>query len=79
MPESSHGALVLYPKKLMTTWNERKPSIVFQCNDIDGMYAKLRENGVTIAKELAQLPWGKFASFLDEDGNEFGIRGVWET
>jgi predicted enzyme related to lactoylglutathione lyase len=52
---------------------------VFQCDDIDKVYSDLQKNGVVIAKELAQMPWGKFASFLDLDGNEFGIRGPWES
>ena len=34
--------------------------------------------GEAFAKELAQMPWGKFASFLDADGNEFGIRSAWQ-
>ena len=78
VPRGSQSALVLYPKTLMSNWSEMKPSIVFQCTDIDAIYAQLKKNGVMFAKELAQMPWGKFASFLDPDGNEFGIRGPWE-
>jgi predicted enzyme related to lactoylglutathione lyase len=77
-PRGAQSGLVLYPKKLMTNWSELKPSVVFQCSDIDAVYAALKDNGVFFAKELAQMPWGKFASFLDLDGNEFGIRGAWE-
>jgi predicted enzyme related to lactoylglutathione lyase len=77
-PPGARSGLVLYPKQLMTTWSEYKPSVVFQCDDIDAVYAALKENGVVIAKELRQMPWGKFASFLDLDGYEFGIRGAWE-
>jgi hypothetical protein len=33
------------------------------------------DEGVAFKDELAELGWGKFASFLDEDGNEFGLRG----
>jgi hypothetical protein len=28
-----------------------------------------------VEKELMALPWGKFASFLDEDGNKYGLKG----
>jgi predicted enzyme related to lactoylglutathione lyase len=77
-PKGAQSGLVLYPKKLMTNWAELKPSVVFQCDDIDAVCAALRKNGVVFAKELAQMPWGQFASFLDLDGNEFGIRGSWE-
>jgi lactoylglutathione lyase len=77
-PRGTQSGLVLYPKQLMTNWREMKPSVVFQCDDVDMVYAGLKKNGVVFAKELAQMPWGKFASFLDVDGNEFGIRGAWE-
>jgi lactoylglutathione lyase len=74
-PKDAETALVLYPKKLMTNYAELKPSIVFTCNDIDGYCAMLKQNGVFFNQELSAMPWGKFASFLDEDGNEFGLRG----
>jgi predicted enzyme related to lactoylglutathione lyase len=77
-PRAAASGLVLYPKKLMTTWREYKPSVVFVCDDIDTVYFDLQNKGVVISKELTQMPWGKFASFLDLDGNEFGIRGPWE-
>ena len=77
-PKGAPSGLVLYPKDLMTNWAELKPSVVFQCEDIDAVCAALKKNGVVFAKELAQMPWGKLASFLDLDGNEFGLRGAWE-
>jgi hypothetical protein len=30
-------------------------------------------NPIDSAKK--SLPWGKFASFLDEDGNKYGLKG----
>jgi predicted enzyme related to lactoylglutathione lyase len=77
-PREAASGLVLYPKQLMTNWREYKPSVVFQCDDIDRVYSDLKKKHVVFAKELAQMGWGKFASFLDLDGNEFGIRGPWE-
>jgi lactoylglutathione lyase len=77
-PRGAASGLVLYPKQMMTTWRDYKPSVVLKCDDIDKVYSDLQKHGVVIAKELAQMPWGKFASFLDLDGNEFGIRGPWE-
>jgi predicted enzyme related to lactoylglutathione lyase len=77
-PKGAQSGLVLYPKELMTNWAELKPSVVFQCEDIDAVCAALKKNGVVFEKELEQMPWGKFASFLDLDGNEFGLRGGWE-
>ena len=77
-PRGAASGLVLYPKQMMTNWSEYKPSIVFLCDDIDRVYSDLQKNQVVIAKELKEMPWGKFASFLDLDGNEFGIRSSWE-
>ena len=31
----AQSTLVIYPKTIMQDWAERKPSIVFQCGDID--------------------------------------------
>jgi predicted enzyme related to lactoylglutathione lyase len=74
-PRGGQSCLVIYPKKFMPNWAELKPSVVFQCNDIDATYSELKQKGVRFEKELAEMPWGKFASFLDPDGNEFGLRG----
>jgi lactoylglutathione lyase len=77
-PPGAQSGLVLYPKQLMTNWKELRPSVVFICDDIDATCAALKEKSVVFAKELAQMPWGKFASFLDVDDNEFGIRDAWQ-
>lgn len=74
-PVDAESALVLYPKKLMTNYAELKPSLVFRCDDIEETCRVLKQNGVQFIDELADLPWGKFASFSDEDGNEFGLKG----
>jgi lactoylglutathione lyase len=73
-PKEAESCLVIYPKKLMPNFNELKPSIVFACHNIDLFCKELKEKGVIFSKEPANLPWGKFATFLDEDGNEFGLR-----
>jgi lactoylglutathione lyase len=73
-PIDAQTALVVFPKQLMPTYGELKPSIVMKCDDIEGVCAGLKKRGVAFKDELAQLGWGKFASFLDEDGNEFGLR-----
>jgi lactoylglutathione lyase len=74
-PKGAETALVLFPKKLMPNYAELKPSIVFTCKDIESVCKELKNQGVAFKDELTDLPWGKFASFLDEDGNEFGLRG----
>jgi predicted enzyme related to lactoylglutathione lyase len=77
-PPGADSCIVLYPKQQMPDWGEMKPSIEFQSENIDVFCQALKDKGVVFAKELSQIPWGKFASFLDPDGNEFGIRGPWE-
>lgn len=74
-PVGAESCLVIYPRQLMTDYEERKPSIVFTCDDIDGFCDVLKQKGVQFSKELSEMGWGKFASFLDEDGNEFGLKG----
>jgi lactoylglutathione lyase len=74
-PKGAESCLVIYPKKLMTNFAELKPSIVFNCENIEQVCADLKKNGVLFSKELAIMAWSKFASFKDEDGNEFGLKG----
>lgn len=74
-PANAESCLVIYPRQLMTAYAERKPSIVFICDNIDKFCSTLKGNGVKFSKELSEMQWGKFASFLDEDGNEFGLKG----
>ena len=73
-PPAADTALVLYPKAMMDDWDSRRPGVVFRTDDIEHTCKRLAANGVTFAKELADLPLGKFASFLDTEGNEFGLR-----
>ena len=74
-PKGAESCLVIYPKKLMTNFAELKPSIVFTCDNIEEVCVDLKKNGVSFSKELSSMGWGKFASFKDEDGNEFGLKG----
>ena len=52
-----------------------KPSIVFQCDDIDGTYERMKANGVKFLEAPNKMPWGTYARFADEDGNEFLLKG----
>jgi lactoylglutathione lyase len=74
-PPGAESGLVLYPQKLMRNFRELKPSIVFVCEEIENVCANLKANGVRFPKELADRAWGKFASFADDEGNEFGLKG----
>lgn len=73
-PSEKHTRIVLYPKTLMKKWNELKPSIVFECENVDETYKQLKEKGVAMGEVPKQMSWGKYSSFKDPDGNEFLIK-----
>ena len=73
-PEGAASRLVLYPKSMMQDWAERKPSVVFECDDIQNTYQQMSSRGVTFTQPPEQMPWGPFAIFLDTEGNWFGLR-----
>jgi predicted enzyme related to lactoylglutathione lyase len=61
-------------KQISTVRSELKPSIVFEVDDIEKTYEQLRDNGVDV-EEPKQMKFGKFATFKDLDGNQFGLKG----
>lgn len=73
-PTGSQTRLVLYPKSMMKNWEELKPSIVFECADIEKTYEKMRGNGVQFLSEPQKMNWGTFAQFRDPDGNTFLLK-----
>jgi lactoylglutathione lyase len=72
-PRGAETCFVLYPKSMMTNWEELKPSVVFQCPDVAETCRRLEAKGVRIPMPPTPLPWGMFAKFADVDGNEFGL------
>ncbi|TLS51368.1 VOC family protein [Paenibacillus antri] len=74
-PNAGETVLVLYPKQAMPNAGELKPSMVFECSDIQGTYAEMKSNGVSFEGEPAKMGFGTFATFFDESGNRFGLRG----
>jgi predicted enzyme related to lactoylglutathione lyase len=72
-PPGSETALVIYPKAMMPDWAERKPSIVFHAPDVAATSRDLADRGVTIKTPPPPMVWGTYASFIDPDGNEFGL------
>ena len=52
----------------------KKASIVFQCEDVTNTYEKLKANSVEFLGEPQEMQWGKFVQFKDEDGNEFWLK-----
>ena len=75
-PKGAESCLVVYPRSMMEDWAERKPSIVFECDDIQSTYEGMSSRGVVFTQEPEAMLWGKFAIFEDLDGNWFGLKGV---
>lgn len=73
-PRGAESCLVIYPKALIQDWAERKPSIVFECGDIQATYQEMSARGVTFTQPPKDMPWGPFAIFIDREGNWFGLR-----
>ncbi|RYL93509.1 VOC family protein [Sporolactobacillus sp. THM7-4] len=73
--KDAETVLVLYPKKAMPNYEELKPSIVFECKEIDKTYETMKNNGVEFEGEPVKMQFGTFVSFFDESGNRFGLRG----
>jgi lactoylglutathione lyase len=74
-PAGAESCLVLYPRAMMEDWAERKPSIVFECDDVGKSYEEMRGRGVEFTQPPQALPWGPFAVFIDPEGTWFGLRG----
>ena len=66
---------VLYPKSLMSDWANRKPSIVFECEDFQATFDAMNGRGGQFTEEPKKMAWGTYATFRDTDGNEFLLRG----
>ena len=73
-PKQAESRLVIYPKSMMKDWAERKPSIVFECDDIRKTHEEMAARAVEFTEEPKKMPWGMFAIFQDPDGNEFVLR-----
>jgi lactoylglutathione lyase len=74
-PKGSESHLVIYPKSMMQDWENRKASIVFECEDIMKTYETMKKNGVEFLGEPKKMQWGAYVQFKDEDGNEFLLKG----
>ena len=71
----AESSLVIYPKSsMMQDWAEHKPSIVFECENIQKTFEEMRDRGVQFTQEPKAMPWGPFAISLDGEGNWYGLR-----
>jgi lactoylglutathione lyase len=58
----------------MPGWDQRKPSIVFECDGVHATMAAMKSRGVLISQEATTMTWGRFAAFRDNGGFEHGLR-----
>ncbi|MCB0696766.1 MAG: bleomycin resistance protein [Chitinophagaceae bacterium] len=49
--------------------------INYRVQNLEGLLAKLKENGVTILDSVASYDFGKFVHIMDADGNKIEL---WE-
>jgi lactoylglutathione lyase len=49
---------------MMKDWAERKPSIVFECENIQQTFAAMRDRGFKFTQEPKAMPWGRSRSSL---------------
>jgi predicted enzyme related to lactoylglutathione lyase len=70
-PASAETRLVLEPgpEDRIGTW----AGVILECGDIRATYEELRGRGVEFTEEPSEQPWGMWARFKDQDGNEFGL------
>jgi lactoylglutathione lyase len=61
-PRGAESCLVIYPTSMMEDWAERKPSIVFACEDMQKTYEMMRDRGVQFTQEPKDMPWGPLPS-----------------
>lgn len=60
---------------MMPNANELKASIVFVTDNMTETYETMKKNGVEFKQEPNEMPWGTFAIFQDNEGNEFVLKG----
>ncbi len=75
-PSGAQSRLVVFPRAMMPDWAERRPSIVFECSDVQAAYDRMSAAGVEFTEEPQQMPWGTYVNFRDPDGNEYVLNQV---
>jgi lactoylglutathione lyase len=74
-PPGAESCLVIYPWAMADNAAELKPSIVFDCDDCAAAYEQMKARGVKFLDAPQSMPWGTFVKFVDEDSNEFLLKG----
>src|SRR5439155_1292797 len=72
-PAGAQSRLVLFPRSMMSDWDQRKPSVVFFCDDAQATFRELSARGVTFTDPPKAMDYGVFGVFTDIDGNQLAI------
>lgn len=75
-PQGAATSIVLHNKAVVAAMspelNLDTPSLMFFSDDLDGLYARLTEQGVTVG-ELITLPSGRVFNFSDDEEHYFAV------
>ena len=72
-PAGAQTRLVLYTPPGFEDRIGTFSNVVFGCDDIRATHEELSGRGVEFTQEPSEQPWGLWAQFKDQDGNEFGL------
>jgi len=72
-PAGAQSRLVLFPRSMMSDWDQRKPSVVFFCDDAQATFRELSARGVTFTDPPKAMDYGVFGVCTDIDGNQLAI------
>ncbi|WP_020618166.1 VOC family protein [Paenibacillus daejeonensis] len=75
-PKGAATSIVLHNKAVVAAMspelNLDTPSLMFFSNDLDGLYQRLTEQGVTVG-DLVTLPSGRVFNFADDEAHYFAV------
>ncbi|MDX6151564.1 VOC family protein [Marinococcus sp. PL1-022] len=66
--------LAIYPKSYVLNWQELKPSIVFECDNVHASYQWMKAQNIVFDEEPTEMNGITYASFRDEDDNVFLLK-----
>jgi predicted enzyme related to lactoylglutathione lyase len=72
-PQGAETRLVLFTPPGQEDRIGTFSNVVLSCEDIEDTYKQLKDRGVEFTEEPSEQPWGMWAQFKDQDGNEFGL------
>lgn len=74
--EAAETSIVLHNKELIAKMspelNLSTPSLMFYSDNLDQLYAKLKEQQVTVG-EIVTMPTGRVFNFADDENNYFAV------